>query len=258
MRTRFRLLVTALAAAAALFSLPGVAFAASAPASAVTSADGDVYAVVPGSDGTMSITVYRPAPGVTASALRAALTAQGVAGVQDASTVTAAALPCSYGSARTLTCPPDRWARNGYNHPQVYFLDHTSAAWPITEVVPEWNLAIGVDSWYRWYTNGCPGNGTHCVNVYDANYGNTGWTGLTHFNANSSQYFIDGSVYSQLNDYYGGTAAQHRNTACHETGHTLGLGHNTSTTSCMYYARTSEQYPNSNDFSMLHSIYPFN
>src|SRR5579859_7889009 len=252
MRTSLRLFAIALATAAALFGFPATGLATTA-----AGVDGDVYAVVPRSDGTTDVTVYRPAPGVRAADLAASLTAAGVPGVE-APSAQSIAFPCSYGTARTLTCPPDRWQRNGYGHPQVYFLDHTSSAWPITAVVPEWNLAVGVDSWYRWYTSGCPGNGTHCVNVYDRDYGATGWTGLTHFSANSSHYFVDGSVYSQLNDHYSGTAAEHRNTACHELGHTLGLGHATSSTSCMYFVRTSQIDPSSNDFHLLHQIYPFN
>jgi hypothetical protein len=139
----------------------------------------------------------------------------------------------------------------------VYFLDHTSSTWPITAVVPEWNLAHGIDSWYRWFTSGCPGNGTHCVNVYDRDYGSTGWYGRAVITYNSSTDTID-SAYVQLNDHYSGTAAEHRDTACQELGHTLGLGHNTSTSSCMYEFRTSQQVPNSDDFDMLHGIYPFN
>ena len=257
MRSVLRLLAAAVVTAAALLAVPSWASAASSPTPAATTVDGDVYAAVSEPDGTTSVTVYRPAPGVTSDKLRSHLSAAGVAGVQSPSTAPQTGLACSYGSARTLTCQPDLWARNGYGHPPVYFLDHTSAAWPITNVVPEWNLAHGVDSWYRWFTNGCPGGGRHCVNVYNRNYGSTGWTGLTHFRATSSQYFVDGSVYSELNDYYGGTAAEHRNTACHELGHTLGLGHATSTSSCMYYVRTSQQLPSSADFHLLHQIYPF-
>jgi hypothetical protein len=223
---------------------------------AATGTDSDVYALTAAPDGTTSLTIYRPAPGVTSADLSATLAAQGVNGIVTPSAAAAAALPCSLGTARTLVCPPVKWARNGFAHPQVYFLDHTSSAWPLTAVVPNWNLAHGVDSWYRWFTAGCPGGGRHCVNVYDANYGGTGWTGLSHFSWNSSNNFIDGSVYTQLNDFYGGTAAEHRNTTCHELGHDLGLAHNVSTSSCLYFVRTSQQTPNADDFNMLAAIYP--
>jgi hypothetical protein len=206
-------------------------------------------------------TIYDPAPGVSSTALANSLRAHGVVGVRadQAGTVkapSAVATPaatCSYGTATTWGCPMARWSYSGHSHPQIDFLDHTSSAWPLTAVVPEWNLTHGIDSWYRWYTQGCPGSTYHCVNVYNANYGATGWTGMTTRSVNSSNYIT--SAYVQLNDYYGGTAAQHRNTACHETGHVLGLGHNGSTGSCLYYARTSQQYPSSQDFALLETYY---
>lgn len=221
---------------------------------ASTVVSGDVYAMSTGADGTTTLRIYRPAPGVSTSALRARLAAQGVAGIVNPAAAPAA-LSCGFGTASTLTCPPVKWSRNGFNHPQVYFLDHTSAAWPLTAVVPNWNLAHGVDSWYRWFANGCPGGGRHCVNVYNANYGNTGWTGQTTLQW-SNGFFVDGGVFTQLNDFYGGSAAEHRNTTCHELGHVLGLAHNVSTSSCLWFARTSQQTPNSDDFNMLASIYP--
>ncbi|MBV7700149.1 matrixin family metalloprotease [Streptomyces sp. TRM70350] len=229
-----------------------------APAAGQADATGDVYAVKQHADGTTSVAVYRPAPGVTAGTLAKKLKATGVQGVQAPAPgdVTTLALPCSYGSARTLECSPVRWAHNGYADPQVYFLDHTSSAWPMTAVVPKWHESVGIDSYYRWYTAGCPGGGRHCVHAYSSNYGNTGWTGVTYYRYNASRYFIDGSVSMQLNDYYGGTAAQRRNTACHEAGHVLGLGHGTSTSSCMYSSRTSTTVPNADDFALLPRIYP--
>ncbi|MGP3979687.1 matrixin family metalloprotease [Streptomyces sp. KR80] len=249
------------AAQAAPAEAPGKAPTA-ASSTAENAESGDVYAVKRRANGVTSVTVYRPAPGVTSTELASRLRAAGVAGVQTNATpastkaVSPAALPCSYGSARTLECSPVRWAHNGYSDPQVYFLDHTSAAWPMTAVVPKWHESVGIDSYYRWYTGGCPGGGRHCVHAYSGNYGATGWTGLTNYSYNSSRYLVDGSVSMKLNDHYGGSAAEHRNTACHEAGHVLGLGHSTSTTSCMYGSRTSQQYPNSHDFALLPRIYP--
>jgi len=229
-----------------------------APAAEQAGAVGDVYAIKSLADGTTSVTVYRPAPGVTADALAKKLKGQGVQGVQAPASgdVTTLALPCSYGTATTVTCSPARWAHNGFSDPQVYFLDHTSSAWPMTAVVPKWNESVGIDSYYRWYTDGCPGGGRHCAHVYNSNYGATGWTGQTSYSYNSDLYFVDGSVSMQLNDYYGGSPAEPRNTACHEAGHVLGLGHNTSTSSCLYGSRTSTTVPNSDDFALLPRIYP--
>src|SRR5262249_27653358 len=138
--------VNALAAALVLAVVGGAhsafadfGWAKAQPAAAASGTDGDVYAMTTKPDGTTTLTIYTPAPGGTASALRARLAAEGVRDLVGPAQVAAPALPCSFGTASTLVCPPVKWARNGFNHPQVYFLDHTSAAWPVTAVVPNWN-----------------------------------------------------------------------------------------------------------------------
>jgi predicted Zn-dependent protease len=93
------------------------------------------------------------------------------------------------------------------------------------------------------------------VNVYSGNYGNNGWVGLTARTLNPAQtYYASASV--KLNDYYGGaTEALHWNPACHELGHVLGLGHNASSASCMYYMQSSNKYPTSDDRNLLQRYY---
>jgi predicted Zn-dependent protease len=93
------------------------------------------------------------------------------------------------------------------------------------------------------------------VNVYSGDYGATGWVGLTQMVFNSAQtYFTKASV--SLNDHYGGnTEALHWNPACHELGHVLGLGHNVSTASCMYYRQSGNKYPTSEDRGLLERYY---
>ncbi len=135
-------------------------------------------------------------------------------------------------------------------------IDHTGSGWPMTAIVPSWNRAVGVDSYYRWHTGGCPGNGTHCPHAYSGNYGGTGWAGLTEYSYDGNGYFVDGAVTMKLNDYYAGSASLRRDTACHEAGHVLGLGHNTSTGSCLYFQQGSGQNPNSDDLNLLPRIYP--
>jgi hypothetical protein len=172
---RQRGLVVALVATLIAVAAPSAASAddsAAPPPAGAT--DAEVYTTEPQPDGSTLVTIYRPAPGVSADELAASLSASGIAEVEvvadiadGATDVAAAGLPCGVRSARSLRCPVVRWAYNGFADPQVYFLDHTSAAWPMTAAVATWNQAVGIDSYYRWYTAGCPARGTHCLNVYD-------------------------------------------------------------------------------------------
>ena len=218
-----------------------------------------IVAITENGDGTTSATRYSPAPGVSEGELFERLKARGVRGLQEPTAMTAAQDdgPCAWWTATTLTCPRAEWARNGHGHPQIYFADHTGAGWPVDASVAKWNEAQGVDSWYRWAT--CPAvAGSHCVHVFSSNYGATGWTGQVTYQWNSSTtHFIDGTVEVRLNDHYAGNAQENRSNSCHELGHALGLGHNGSTTSCMYTAAIPNppQFPDGNDFALLADLY---
>lgn len=223
-----------------------------------------VYAVTRLANGNYAGVVYDPAPGVTSAQLYQRLQAHGVKGLLDPSTTARPNLvspndanACTWGTAGTIECPPLHWANNGYGHPQVYFVDHTASQWPVTLSAYEWNIAQGIDSTYVWAN--CPGySGIHCVNLYDANYGGTGWAGITYYSWDGNRNLIDGSVYIQFNDYYSYNAAGYRQDTCHEMGHALGLAHNSSTGSCLYYQilnSDSARYPNGDDFSMLANLY---
>ncbi|WP_344614245.1 matrixin family metalloprotease [Dactylosporangium salmoneum] len=221
--------------------------------------DAAVTSVVQNADGTITETSYTPAPGVSPADLAQRLRSRGLnakAGTQATASL-AAASACSKGTARTwpssATCFV-RWSYNGAVRPVIDFVDGSGASWPVGRSVTKWNQTSGIDSIYRTSTAGCDGAPAHCVHVYSYNYGDTGWTGNTSRTLNSAQTYYTQAV-TELNDYYGGTEAQKWNTACHELGHVLGLDHNTSTTSCLYYARTSQQYPNSDDYSLLESYY---
>jgi hypothetical protein len=220
-----------------------------------------VYSVHLTTGGARVETMYDPAPGVSAMRLAvslradgvsAALRADGVAGAGAAEPSVAKAV-CSYGTARSWGCPMARWSGGGSGQPKVYFIDHTSSAWPVPTVASSWNRTLGLALSDRWYSIGCPRGALHCVNVFDADYGATGWTGKTIRTVNRWNFIT--SATTRFNDHYRGTAAQHRNTACHETGHVLGLDHNLSPSSCMYAARTPSQVPNNNDFSLLGTYY---
>ncbi len=232
-----------------------------------------VYEVVKTPKG-YAITVFDPAAGVSNAQLRSELAKAGhkvlakgtnpgdaIAAASGSTSLTATAAAVSttcqsYGTAREWC--GHRWAANGFEDPAVYMLDHTSSAWPVTAATNTWYQAQGIDAYYRWYTNGCPGGGRHCVNVYNAYYGATGWAGLTTWGTDSTgDYDNTTNVTVKLNDTYGGTAANHRNVACHELGHALGLAHNTSTGSCLYYMQGTTLYPNSDDFNILPRMYGY-
>jgi hypothetical protein len=227
----------------------------------VTAADqaASVTSTVYNADGTITETVYTPAPGVTSADLAQNLKASGVANlaVKNEGDVTALAASCSLGTARTwassATCFV-RWSYNGAVRPIIDFVDHSGASWPVGRAVTKWNETSGIDSIYRPASSGCDGAPTHCVNVYSKNYGATGWTGLTSRTLYAAQTYYTNAT-TELNDYYGGTETQKWNTACHELGHVLGLDHNISTTSCLYYARISTKYPNADDFNLLERYY---
>lgn len=237
--------------------------APAAPASTAREAADDhsdtVYVTGKAKDGSTTVTIYDPAEGVTPDQLRAQLRKSGVTGVlnkgqqqppkaqpgQRQSSAVAACL--SYGTAREWC--NHRWSYGGFNDPQVYFLDHTSSAWPVTAAVNDWYRAVGIDAYYRWHTAGCP-SGRHCVHVYNGRYGRTGWYGLTTWSPGTQ-----GPVTVKLNDSYSLTANQHRTIACHELGHALSLNHNTSTSSCLYSGRYISLRPNSHDYGLLPRIY---
>jgi hypothetical protein len=241
--------------------------AARAVAQPATGASGDadhVRSVHNNGDGTVTVAMWTPAPGVSAAALYADLKKRGTSGLVDPSAsadqVQAADADCSIQGAYALQrlCGTQRihWAGS---HPVVYYVDHTGPQWPVYSAVFVWNESFAIDVGYRNNSAGCPSSSANCVHVYNADYGATKWAGLTSYSyGTTSRVFTAGSVVVKFNDYYYYNSSGLQQNACHELGHGLGLDHNISGTSCMWYAitnTTATRYPADGDYLMLESIY---
>ncbi|GGJ83915.1 hypothetical protein GCM10010123_12000 [Pilimelia anulata] len=216
----------------------------------------EVWAVAPAGEDVIEVSVYTPGDGVTPDELYRELSGQGVRGLRPPG---AGSPNCRIRTAYALDdgkCPPIRWTWSGYADPQVYFRDRTPANWPVREAVNGWNRSPGVDSF--WTGGACPRARKHCVEVRSGDFGK-GWAGNTTFKMTMGRNFIDGTVLVRLNDRYANGAADRRSTACHELGHALGVGHNTSTASCMYAVDTASDptQPHASDIDLLRRvIYP--
>ncbi|WP_394831550.1 matrixin family metalloprotease [Pendulispora rubella] len=235
----------------------------SAEASAVAHSDAsaavDVVKVETLADGSTSFTIFDPAPGVAPEALAESLRQSSgkdsvrVLRHESAPAATLAPNDCQYGQAHSITCPISYWTNNGWGHPQVGFNDHSGSGWPTDNAVYKWNQVQGLDSLYKW--NACPsGGGTHCVNVYSGNYGDTGWVGLTHFVSGPGA-FADGGTKVELNDYYAPNTFTRNCVVTHELGHALGLGHNDWSGDVMYYVANRREDIGGENRALLESIH---
>jgi Matrixin len=244
-----------------------------------------VLSVALNSDGSGSATIYDPVAGESSATLYSVLRSAGVTNLRLPGLGTGAPskvapntanslTSCHYGTAQTFRCGSDntlthqiRWADGCCAHPQVWFVDHTGANWPVDQSAYTWNQAVGVDSIYVW--GSCPGYANqHCVNVTDRNAGCSGWQGLTNVSWDANYYMTGATV--QLNDYngnctvngvtyvYAKNAYGYRQDACHEMGHALGMGHNSATNSCIYGTiinSAGAQTPDGNDFTLIAQLY---
>ncbi|MFC4586359.1 matrixin family metalloprotease [Sphaerisporangium corydalis] len=225
----------------------------------------DVTATESLPDGTVRVDTYTPAQGMAPEKLAASLRKEGKQNVKVTSHApeshtksdvgTAGADDCSYGQARTVTCPVSYWRNLGRGNPVVMFSDYSSAAWPTDAAVYKWNVVPNIDSWYRYGGHCDVLNDAFCVNVYSADYGDNGWWGRT------THYYIPpyyGAIIKaevELNDHPNLTAAQHNSTVIHELGHVLGLGHNMWSGDVMYAYTPYRQDIGGENSAMLASIY---
>lgn len=104
------------------------------------------------------------------------------------------------------------------------------------------------------------------VEVCNGAYGDTGWLGIASLSVKDGVHITQGTV--KINDTYFAkapynTAAWRNLVMCQEVGHTFGLSHqdvdyyNANLNTCMDYSMspTTNQHPNSHDYSQLASIY---
>ncbi|MFF1818073.1 hypothetical protein ACFVWG_12310 [Kribbella sp. NPDC058245] len=215
--------------------------------------NGDVYTVERLANGELRVGLHEPAG--SPEALRRSLRAQGKNVLAAGETPPGGGmglLACvTYGTAAQWC--NHAWSYGPFNDPQVYFLDYTPAGFPVTDAVADWYQSPGIDAYYRWNTQGCPGGGRHCVDVRTYNAGPDEF-GVTYWNANAPE----GPVSVYLASHMAGTN-QARKSTCHELGHALGLDHNSSTNSCMKQGRIAagwSLHPSSQDFEVLNRVYP--
>ncbi len=106
----------------------------------------------------------------------------------------------------------------------------------------------------------CPPT-TGQVEVCNAAYGRTGWSGLAQIWINGNDHITAGVAKINNTYFRSGDRAKRSHAMCHEVGHTLGLGHTSengqSDGTCMDYARdsTNSQHPNAHDYEELEEIY---
>lgn len=96
------------------------------------------------------------------------------------------------------------------------------------------------------------GSGGKEVNVFDANYGDTGWAGRYLCVQGDGNTCEEGWV--QINLYWSYTTTQARSLVCEEVGHSVGLAHSSQTSSCMSQ-QWDRTFLSSHDMGELNNIY---
>ncbi|MBA3528822.1 MAG: matrixin family metalloprotease, partial [Propionibacteriaceae bacterium] len=137
----------------------------------------------------------------------------------------------------------------------IYVQDYTanikkadgSQMWPVRAAAEYWDNNNPVD--FRYITTGCPRN-SQCVPVRQKDFSDPATTGAAGYSwvrgdITAANVDLDTS-FARLATY-----SQRRNVVCHELGHTLGLKHRSTTSSCLYSMNTSQRYPDATDIKNL-------
>jgi hypothetical protein len=181
--------------------------------------------------------------------MRRALAAAATAAIILALAPQASAAPCCYAGWH--------WKRAS-NPFVVTILSSVQSKWvtPLTNAVNEWSTSDKFDM-HIVQGNTSAATRSNCgqtsgeVHVCNSNYGATGWAGLTELTLNG-QHIVKLRV--RLNDYYT-TPHFRRLIACHELGHSVGLGHRSQPSSCMMPGSGSRKHPDATDFAEIDAIY---
>ncbi len=125
-----------------------------------------------------------------------------------------------------------------------------SPVWPVSAAAERWDDGNPIDFVYT--TKSCPA-GAQCVTVRQAELAapTVGVTATSRVGTDIK------AVTITLDTTFGRTnsSARRRNVTCHELGHSLGLGHRSSKSSCLTSYAATQMYPDATDIKNLNTLY---
>lgn len=155
------------------------------------------------------------------------------------------------------------WADNDPSYPRgyVYWVDLTGPEWPVYASSIEWDKAGSLDAVYVSSEASCP---SHCVTVDDVSVGTagscTGTIGATTRYWNSVAHLTTSTNVKLDDDCAGASYDLRRTDACHELGHSLGMGEQyVGTESCMHSPYEGpKKLPSQHDYDAIAAHYNHN